>query len=128
MKGYKHKGTALNAAARNGYPDIVRFLLTLDPKPDIESKNEGWGHSPLHQAAFFVQTECARLLLEAGANPFSMIEGQDHKFPSETVGLYSSESKSAESIQELTDLLQVYENNGQFKRPGLGDLKIINAR
>lgn len=57
-----------------------------------------------------------------------MIHGQDHKFPSETVGLYSGESKSAESIKELTDLLQSYENNGQFKRPGSGDLKIINAR
>lgn len=128
MKGYKHKGTALNAAARNGYPDIVRFLLTLEPKPDIESKNIDWGHSPLHQAAFFVQTECAHILLEAGANPYSIIYGQDHKFPSETVGLYSDKSKSAESIKELTELLQKYENNSQYKIPGEGKLKIVNAR
>ena len=67
--GGQHNGTALNAAARNGHAGCIRILLAHDQKSDLNMKNIGWGHAPLHQAAFFNRTECAKLLLRAGADP-----------------------------------------------------------
>jgi len=87
-KGHDHNGTALNGAARNGHADIVQFLVDHDPKPDLNSKNDGWGHAPLHQASFFNRIECAKILLEAGANPIlkSGPGWESNKYASELVG------------------------------------------
>ena len=58
--GGGHNGTALNAAARNGHAECIRILLKQNPPPNLNAKNIGWGHAPLHQASFFNRTECVR--------------------------------------------------------------------
>lgn len=56
-------------AASHGLVTMVRLLL--NSKTDIEAKGGNYGSSPLQVAAYRGNTECVRLLLEAGADPNS---------------------------------------------------------
>merc|ERR550534_461039 len=63
--------SCLNAAARNGFPRIVKLLIDHDA--DIESRcQDPWRVTPLQQAAFHGRFECARILIENGADTESV--------------------------------------------------------
>jgi uncharacterized protein len=61
--------TALHLAAFLGHPDAVRLLLDRSADPHAVSTSEQIGPvQPLHSAAATSQLECARLLVEHGAD------------------------------------------------------------
>lgn len=65
--GDKLSRTLLYLAARNGYIDIVKYLIKIGV--DL-NKTQDNGSTPLHGAAFYGNEEVVKLLIENGANPF----------------------------------------------------------
>lgn len=60
------KGSPLHKATYNGSPDIVR-LLVAQPDIDLDVQGPINGYTPLHDALWHGYTECAEILIEAGA-------------------------------------------------------------
>ena len=61
--------TSLHAAARSGAAEVLAVLLAALPEGSDGANVRGpGGHTPLHRAAFWGQTEAARVLLENGAS------------------------------------------------------------
>jgi len=61
--------TALHTAARSGSAEVMAVLLAaLGSEADAVNVRGPKGHTPLHRAAFWGQTEAVRLLLDAGAS------------------------------------------------------------
>ena len=61
------KRTILYIAVRNGYYDIVKYLLKIGA--DI-NEVQSTGSTPLHAASFFGHESIVKLLLENGSNPY----------------------------------------------------------
>jgi len=59
--------TPLHACARSGSVDACAVLATAVPAGGIDARGPG-GHTPLHRAAFWGQTELVSALLGAGAD------------------------------------------------------------
>lgn len=57
--------TAMHLAARNGYTEMLSYLLTKRARSDIPNFN---GQSPLHLAALFGFTDIVNLLIESGVD------------------------------------------------------------
>lgn len=57
--------TLLHLAALLGFATLVKFLVEHRVELDVRDRN---GFTPLHFAAFSRSTECAKILLEAGAD------------------------------------------------------------
>jgi ankyrin repeat protein len=58
--------TPLHYAAASGSVEAVEKLISKEA--DIDATTSG-NETPLMKAAFFLKTECVRLLLSKGANP-----------------------------------------------------------
>lgn len=59
--------TLLYLAARNGYYDIVKYLIKIGVDLNKTQKN---GSTPLHGAAFYGNKSIVKLLIENGCNPY----------------------------------------------------------
>ena len=64
--------TPIYQAARMGDVDALRMLLSEEEDHDLE-KGEYCGPSPLMTALRFMHYDCAKLLVEAGANVDKMV-------------------------------------------------------
>lgn len=66
-------GTILMMAARWNYPNTVKLLLELDPRPDLETKftynpdDDAYNNTVMHFAVYAGNYEIASMLLDAGA-------------------------------------------------------------
>lgn len=72
------KGAPVHKATYNGNAEILRMLLTA-PGIDIDVQGAINGYTPLHDAIWHGYTECARILMEAGAR--LDLKGHDGKTP-----------------------------------------------
>ena len=61
------KRTILYIAARNGYYDLVKYLIEIGA--DI-NEIQSTGSTPLHAASYFGHESVVKLLLENGSNPY----------------------------------------------------------
>lgn len=76
IDGHGIYGTALQMAARDGFPKSIEVLLKHDPKPDLEfifgengAVPEEIGYTALQLACSNAAPKCVKLLLDAGSNP-----------------------------------------------------------
>uniref|UniRef100_A0A914C230 Uncharacterized protein n=2 Tax=Acrobeloides nanus TaxID=290746 RepID=A0A914C230_9BILA len=67
--------TALHHAAATGHAQIVRALVEKFTKVNIDQINR-LGQTPLMKAAIQGRTNCARILLKAGADPYRRDNGR----------------------------------------------------
>ena len=70
------KRTLLYLAARNGFKDIVEYLIKIGA--DLNS-TQSTGSTPLHAAAFYGHKDIVKLLIDNGANP--NIKNKFNNFP-----------------------------------------------
>lgn len=66
--------TPLLIAARNGHPDVVRWLLEQGADPNVRNEN---GLTPLSAAASTGAPEVAKLLLDVGVDPNEVVRSQN---------------------------------------------------
>ncbi|KAJ6160634.1 hypothetical protein N7470_004030 [Penicillium chermesinum] len=66
-KPNKNNWSPINVAASNGYTEIVKVLLHMDPIPDLAFAGSG-GWTPVNAASDSGHTEIVRMLLDAGAD------------------------------------------------------------
>jgi ankyrin repeat protein len=87
--------TAMQIAAHNGKPDVVRLLLTVEGV-DLNLENfDGW--TPLRSATDFCHPEIVQMLITAGADPNIHTDGT-------ATALYqAAESGNVEILQMLLD-------------------------
>lgn len=64
----RFKVSALHFAAQNGHTEVVELLLSRGSDVNIRAANEN-GFTPLHAASAQDHVDCARMLLDHGANP-----------------------------------------------------------
>ena len=78
VEDWVFKGAPIHKATYNGNPEILKMLLA---HPDIDINVQGPinGYTPIHDALWHGYTECATLLLEAGAR--LDLKGHDGKTP-----------------------------------------------
>lgn len=72
------KGSPIHKATYNGRPDILKMLME-HPDIDINVQGDINGYTPLHDALWHGYTECAQMLIFAGAR--LDLRGHDGKLP-----------------------------------------------
>jgi ankyrin repeat protein len=78
VEDWVFKGAPIHKATYNGRPDILRMILDR-PDVDIDVQGPINGYTPIHDALWHGYTECAEMLLEAGAR--LDLKGHDGKTP-----------------------------------------------
>nr|CAD7398504.1 unnamed protein product [Timema poppensis] len=71
------ESTAIHLAANAGYTAVVRVLLQHDP--DSRDEEDAFNRTPLHVASKHGQRECARVLVDAGADLSAEIRTVDNQ-------------------------------------------------
>lgn len=109
--------TLLHEAARAGFPDIMQLLI--DQKLPVnehfhDDKSPYNGMTPLIVAAYFGNTECARILIKAGAD---VNKGQDRN-------PFWRPLATALSQRKVACAQLLIENNAQIQQPGFSNLQI----
>lgn len=74
VTGGRTRQTIAHAAASAGMPDVLRKLKSLGSDLNLDDQE---GDTPLWNAAKFGNTECVRILLDAGADPDGFEERPD---------------------------------------------------
>jgi uncharacterized protein len=78
VQDWVFKGSPIHKATYNGKADIVALFLA-HPDTDINAQGPINGYTPLHDALWHGNTECARMLIDAGAR--LDLRGHDGKRP-----------------------------------------------
>jgi len=78
VEDWVFKGEPMHKATYNGNPEILRMLIN-HPGVDIDVQGPINGYTPIHDAIWHGYTECADILLEAGAR--LDLKGHDGKTP-----------------------------------------------
>jgi ankyrin repeat protein len=72
------KGAPIHKATYNGNPEILGMIMG-NPRADLDVQGALNGYTPIHDALWHGYTECAEMLLEAGAR--LDLKGHDGKTP-----------------------------------------------
>jgi uncharacterized protein len=78
VEDWVFKGAPIHKATYNGNPEILKSLVA-HPDIDLDVQGPVNGYTPLHDALWHGFTECARILIEAGAS--LDLRGHDGKTP-----------------------------------------------
>jgi ankyrin repeat protein len=78
VEDWVFKGAPIHKATYNGNPEILRMIIER-PGVDIDVQGPINGYTPIHDALWHGYTECAEILLEAGAR--LDLKGHDGKTP-----------------------------------------------
>jgi ankyrin repeat protein/uncharacterized glyoxalase superfamily protein PhnB len=124
-KRASHAGwTALHLASKTGRADLVRVLLQHGADPN--RREAGDNTTPLHWAAAERCLNCAKSLLEAGADVHGY--GDLHELDSIGWATYFHPAKSCEESWELANLLiERGARHHIFSAITIGDLKLIRS-
>jgi ankyrin repeat protein/ketosteroid isomerase-like protein len=92
------KGSPIHKATYNGRADILRMILD-HPDVDIDVQGPINGYTPIHDALWHGYTECAQMLLDAGAR--LDLKGHDGKTPLQVaIDVYGPDADIIHRIRE----------------------------
>jgi uncharacterized protein len=92
------KGSPIHKATYNGRPDILKMLMD-HPDIDLDVQGQINGYSPLHDALWHGYTECAQMLIFAGARLDT--RGHDGKLPVDVaISVYGADDPLVQLIRE----------------------------
>lgn len=92
------KGSPIHKATYNGRPDILKMLME-HPDIDLDVQGPINGYSPLHDALWHGYTECAEMLIFAGARLDT--RGHDGKLPLDVaISVYGPDDPLVQLIRE----------------------------
>jgi uncharacterized protein len=92
------KGSPIHKATYNGRPDILKMLME-HPGIDLDVQGQINGYSPLHDALWHGYTECAEMLIFAGARLDT--RGHDGKLPVDVaMSVYGADDPLVALIRE----------------------------
>lgn len=101
VEDWVFKGAPIHKATYNGRPDILKMLIE-HPEIDLDVQGPINGYTPLHDAIWHGYTECARMLIEAGAR--LDLQGHDGKTPLDiAVEVYGSGGEIPALIRRKLD-------------------------
>jgi ankyrin repeat protein len=98
VEDWVFKGAPIHKATYNGRPDILRMILD-QPDVDIDVQGPINGYTPIHDALWHGYTECAQMLLDAGAR--LDLKGHDGKTPLQVaIDVYGPDADIVKRIRE----------------------------
>lgn len=97
VEDWVFKGAPIHKATYNGNPEILQLLIN-HPDIDIDIQGPINGYTPLHDALWHGHTECAEIIIKAGAR--LDLQGHDGKTPLDIAkDVYGANSKMVDLIQ-----------------------------
>jgi ankyrin repeat protein/ketosteroid isomerase-like protein len=100
VEDWVFKGAPIHKATYNGRPDILRMILD-QPDVDINVQGPINGYTPIHDALWHGYTECAEMLLDAGAQ--LDLKGHDGKTPLDVaIDVYGPDADLVRRIRART--------------------------
>jgi uncharacterized protein len=92
------KGSPIHKATYNGRPDILAMIMKQDDV-DLDVQGPINGYTPIHDALWHGYTECAQMLLDAGAR--LDLKGHDGKTPLQVaIDVYGPDDEFVKRIRE----------------------------
>jgi uncharacterized protein len=100
VEDWVFKGAPIHKATYNGNPEILQLLLA-QPDIDIDVQGPINGYTPLHDALWHGYTECAEMLIQAGAR--LDLKGHDGKTPLDiAIDVYGPDAEMVQFIRSRT--------------------------
>ncbi len=97
VEDWVFKGAPIHKATYNGKPEILKMLVE-HPDIDLDVQGSINGYTPLHDALWHGFTECAQILLDAGAR--LDLKGHDGKTPLDVaIDVYGLEAEIVKLIR-----------------------------
>ena len=101
VEDWVFKGSPIHKATYNGNPEILKMLIE-HPDINLNVQGPGNGYTPLHDALWHGFTECAQILIDAGAR--LDLAGHDGKTPLDiATDVYGPEAEIVKLIRARSE-------------------------